>query len=321
MTTTMPRPTSSHGNPMSGDAATIDLYDRAIDRLVRFHPEAVDLAGELAGADDPAPMAHALIAYLHLMSTDAADLGDRPGRPRGARRVERQRPRAGARRGDRRLGCRGLGRRGPPPRRPARRVADRPAGADVRAPARLLHRRRRRACATADAHAARARPDAPARPVRPRHGGLRSGGGRPLRPGAGGRPGRRRRQPRRRVGDPRRRPHVRDAGPRRRGHRLPALRRAPAGSRATCSPSTTGGTSRCTSWRPGGPSGRSPSTTPRSTTPGRSACRSRCSTPAPCCGAAPRRRRHRWPLRTARRRVGGEGGRRRRGTCSTTSTR
>ena len=63
-----------HGNPTSGDAATVGLYDRALDRLVRFHPEAVDLAGELAGATDPAPMAHALTAYLHLMSTDAADL-------------------------------------------------------------------------------------------------------------------------------------------------------------------------------------------------------------------------------------------------------
>ena len=64
-----------HGNPMSGDATTVALYDRAIDRLVRFHPDVVDLAGELSGADHPVPMAHALIAYLHLMSTDPADLG------------------------------------------------------------------------------------------------------------------------------------------------------------------------------------------------------------------------------------------------------
>jgi hypothetical protein len=64
----------AHGNPMTGDADTIGLYDRAIDRFVRFHPEVVDLAVELAGRDDPAPMAHALIAYLHLTSTDPADL-------------------------------------------------------------------------------------------------------------------------------------------------------------------------------------------------------------------------------------------------------
>ena len=72
-----------HGNPMTGDAATVALYDRALDRLVRFHPEAVDLAGELAGAADPAPMAHALTAYLHLMSTDAGDL-DTAGEARDA---------------------------------------------------------------------------------------------------------------------------------------------------------------------------------------------------------------------------------------------
>ena len=45
---------------MTGDADTIDRYDRALDRLVRFHPEAVDLATELvgedgSGADGPRP--------------------------------------------------------------------------------------------------------------------------------------------------------------------------------------------------------------------------------------------------------------------------
>lgn len=64
----------AHGNPMTGDADTIDLYDRTIDRLLRFHPEALDLAGELGGADDPVPMALAVTAYLNLMSTDVADL-------------------------------------------------------------------------------------------------------------------------------------------------------------------------------------------------------------------------------------------------------
>ena len=42
--------------------------------LVRFHPEALDAAGELAGDADPVPMAHVLTAYLNLMSTDVADL-------------------------------------------------------------------------------------------------------------------------------------------------------------------------------------------------------------------------------------------------------
>ena len=48
-TTTRLEPTDIHGNAMTGDPATIERYDRAIDRLVRFHPEAVDLATELAG--------------------------------------------------------------------------------------------------------------------------------------------------------------------------------------------------------------------------------------------------------------------------------
>src|SRR6478609_5051102 len=64
----------AHGNPMTGAAATIDLYDRAIDRLVRFHPEAIDLADELAGEADPVPMSLVLTAYLNLMSTDVADV-------------------------------------------------------------------------------------------------------------------------------------------------------------------------------------------------------------------------------------------------------
>ena len=64
----------ANGNPMSGDTATVQRYDAALGELLRFRPAAVDLATELAGEDTPAPMAHALIAYLHLMSTDAADL-------------------------------------------------------------------------------------------------------------------------------------------------------------------------------------------------------------------------------------------------------
>src|SRR5688572_30354824 len=64
----------AHGNPMSGDAAAIASYDRAIDRYVRFHPDIVTIDADLVAADDPAPMALALHAYLHLSSTDPADL-------------------------------------------------------------------------------------------------------------------------------------------------------------------------------------------------------------------------------------------------------
>jgi tetratricopeptide (TPR) repeat protein len=64
----------AHGNPMSGDVATIETYDRAIDRYVRFHPDVLDLDAQLVEADDPAPMGLALHAYLHLSSTDPTDL-------------------------------------------------------------------------------------------------------------------------------------------------------------------------------------------------------------------------------------------------------
>jgi len=64
----------AHGNPMSGDTDTIERYDRAIDRLLRYHPDVVDIATSLLADEEPAPMAAALGAYLNLMSTDPADL-------------------------------------------------------------------------------------------------------------------------------------------------------------------------------------------------------------------------------------------------------
>ncbi|HEY0520690.1 MAG TPA: tetratricopeptide repeat protein [Ilumatobacteraceae bacterium] len=60
---------------MTADIATIELYDRAIDRFLRFHPDVVALAGALSpDGERAAPMASALLAYLHLMSTDAGDV-------------------------------------------------------------------------------------------------------------------------------------------------------------------------------------------------------------------------------------------------------
>ncbi len=64
----------AHGNRMTGDPASIALYDQAIDRFVRFHPEILDIAGKFGEPDVAAPMGWALIAYLHLMSTEAGDL-------------------------------------------------------------------------------------------------------------------------------------------------------------------------------------------------------------------------------------------------------
>lgn len=59
---------------MTGSADVIRLYDRAMDRLVRYHPDAVELAGELNSDGAAVPMAKALLAYLHLMSTDLDDV-------------------------------------------------------------------------------------------------------------------------------------------------------------------------------------------------------------------------------------------------------
>ena len=64
----------AHGNPTSASSDAIALYDRAIDRFLRFHPAVVDLAGELAEQEPGAPMAQVLMAYLHLTSTDVPDL-------------------------------------------------------------------------------------------------------------------------------------------------------------------------------------------------------------------------------------------------------
>lgn len=68
------RTRDQHGVPMSGTSDAIALYDRAIDRMLRFHPEVLDLAGALTTEAADAPMGHALVAYLHLGSTDVPDL-------------------------------------------------------------------------------------------------------------------------------------------------------------------------------------------------------------------------------------------------------
>lgn len=60
--------------PISGGADASALLDRAVDRLLRFDPEVVDLATSLTTEHADAPMGHALMAYLSLLSTDSADL-------------------------------------------------------------------------------------------------------------------------------------------------------------------------------------------------------------------------------------------------------
>ncbi len=63
-----------HGVPMSGSASAVAVYDQALDRLLRFHPDVVTHAGTLTTDHPDVAMGHALVAYLHLMSTDPADL-------------------------------------------------------------------------------------------------------------------------------------------------------------------------------------------------------------------------------------------------------
>lgn len=63
-----------HGNPTSGPAEAIERYDRAIDRLVRLHPEVVETTVGLVTEHPEVPMGQALVAYLHLMSTDQPDV-------------------------------------------------------------------------------------------------------------------------------------------------------------------------------------------------------------------------------------------------------
>jgi tetratricopeptide (TPR) repeat protein len=63
-----------HRNPMTGSDEAVALYDHALDRLLRFHPDVVGAADSLAGDHGHVPMGQALIAYLSLMSTDSGDL-------------------------------------------------------------------------------------------------------------------------------------------------------------------------------------------------------------------------------------------------------
>ena len=73
--TTTPRPgLDQYVNPMSADADTITAYDSAVDELLRFSPRVLDSIGVLTSGANPAPMGLAFGAYMHLSSTDAADL-------------------------------------------------------------------------------------------------------------------------------------------------------------------------------------------------------------------------------------------------------
>lgn len=69
--TTIP---DQHGNPFTGGREAVAAYDQAVDRLLRFHPDVIEVAFGLATSHPDVAMANALIAYLHLTSTDAPDV-------------------------------------------------------------------------------------------------------------------------------------------------------------------------------------------------------------------------------------------------------
>jgi len=58
------------GLEMTGAAAAVAAYERALGHLVRFQPEVVDVVGEAAAADPGCVLARVLQAYLALMSTE-----------------------------------------------------------------------------------------------------------------------------------------------------------------------------------------------------------------------------------------------------------
>ncbi len=69
-----PALTDAHGVPLSGPAEGVAAFDRALDRMLRFHPDVLTAADELTTAHPTTAMGHALVAYLNLMGTNPADL-------------------------------------------------------------------------------------------------------------------------------------------------------------------------------------------------------------------------------------------------------
>jgi tetratricopeptide (TPR) repeat protein len=63
-----------HGVPTSAPADAVAIYDQAVDRLLRYHPEVVPLATRLSDEHGDTAIANILLAYLHLMSTDEPDV-------------------------------------------------------------------------------------------------------------------------------------------------------------------------------------------------------------------------------------------------------
>jgi hypothetical protein len=75
MTITTHTPTrDAHGNETSGAAENVAAYDHALDRLLRYHPDVVPAAAEIATDPAALPMGQVFTAYLMLTSTDSPDV-------------------------------------------------------------------------------------------------------------------------------------------------------------------------------------------------------------------------------------------------------
>ena len=63
----------AHGNPLTAPPAAVAIYDRAVDNLLRYHPDVIADADSLVTDFPDVAMGQALMAYLCLLSTDPAD--------------------------------------------------------------------------------------------------------------------------------------------------------------------------------------------------------------------------------------------------------
>ncbi len=72
-TNSMPVARDQHGLSLAAASDAAQLYDRALDRLLRYHPDLVPLATQLSEEHGDAAMSNAFVAYLHLSSTARPD--------------------------------------------------------------------------------------------------------------------------------------------------------------------------------------------------------------------------------------------------------
>ena len=74
-TTTAPMTlTDADGNPITGGADAVTRYDEAVDLLLRYHPDVVEAAGNVAADPQALPMGQVFMAYLGLTTSDVPAL-------------------------------------------------------------------------------------------------------------------------------------------------------------------------------------------------------------------------------------------------------